>query len=176
VPPAILPGAPAAPAPRAAAPARAPARLALLADASAPDQRALAERIQVKLFDVGVRAGVEIVERTRFAERLARGDYDVALLSVPIAALRPSLAAGQIAFAARGAAPARRAMSELAGLSGDAALQAADRLARELDLFPLVASGLRTSLAPNLQGLAPGADGGIDPGALWLVPGAGAAP
>ncbi len=169
VPPAILPGAP----PAAAAPVRAsapaPGRLAFLADASVADQRALVERIQVKLFDAGLRAGVELVERGRFAERLAAGDYDVALLSVPVTGLRPALAAGQVAFAARGGAAARRAMASLAGLSGDAALTAADRLARDLDLVPLVASGLRASLRPALRGLEPGADGGFDPGALWLL-------
>jgi peptide/nickel transport system substrate-binding protein len=175
VPPAILPGAPPGPARRADAAARPPARVALLADASAADQRALAERIQVKLFDAGVRATLEAVEPARFAERLRRGDYDVALVSVPVAALRPALAAGQIAFAARGPAAGRRAMAELAGLSGNAALEAAGRLARELELFPLVASGLRASLSPALQGFAPRADGGFDPGDLWLLPARGAA-
>jgi peptide/nickel transport system substrate-binding protein len=171
IPPAILPGAPPAAARPAGGPAPAPVRLTVLADASGADQRALAERIQVKLFDQGLRAGVELVDRARFGERLAAGDYDVALLSVPVAGLRPALAAGQIAFAARGAAAARRAMKELAGLSGDAALAAADRLGRDLDLVPLVASGLRASLGPALQGFDPGADGAFDVGALWLLGG-----
>jgi peptide/nickel transport system substrate-binding protein len=171
IPPAILPGAPPAAARPAGGPAPAPVRLTVLADASGADQRALAERIQVKLFDQGLRTGVELVDRARFGERLAAGDYDVALLSVPVAGLRPALAAGQIAFAARGAAAARRAMKELAGLSGDAALAAADRLGRDLDLVPLVASGLRASLGPALQGFDPGADGAFDVGALWLLGG-----
>lgn len=173
VPPAVLPGAPAA-APRADA-APVPSRVALLADASAADQRALAERVQVKLFDRGVRSAVELVDRARLEARLAAGDYDVALLSVTVQPLRPALAAGQVALAARGAAAARRAMESLAGLSGDAALEAAERLARELHLVPLVASGLRASAAPRLHGLAPGADGGFDPGALWLLGGGAAA-
>ncbi len=171
VPPAILPGAPPPAAAPAGDPASAPVRVTLLADASAADQRALAERIQVKLFDRGLRVGVELVERARFAERLAAGGYDVALLSVAVAGLRPALAAGQIAFAARGPHAARRAMAALAGLSDEAALAAADRIARDLDLVPLVASGLRVSLGPALQGLEPGADGGFDPGALWLLGG-----
>jgi peptide/nickel transport system substrate-binding protein len=173
-PAAVLPsGPPAADGPAAAdAPAApAPTRLALLADASAPDQRALAERIQVKLFDGGLRAALEIADRTRHAERLAAGDYDVALVTVEVAALRPALAAGQIAFAARGPAAGRRAMAELADLSGDAALAAAARLARELAIVPLVATGPRASLGPALQGFAPGADGSFDPGALWLLGG-----
>jgi peptide/nickel transport system substrate-binding protein len=171
VPAAILPGAP-PPAPDPAGPAApGPTRLALLADGSSPDQRALAERIQVKLFDGGLRAALEVADRTRHAERLAAGDYDVALLTVEVAALRPALAAGQIAHAARGAAAARRAMAELSGLTGEAALAAAARLARELGIVPLVASALRASPGPALQGLAPGADGSADPGALWLLGG-----
>jgi peptide/nickel transport system substrate-binding protein len=171
VPPAILPGAP--PPPAAAAPAAAAARrIALLADASAPDQRALAERIQVKLFDGGLRAAVEPADRARHAERLAAGDYDVALVTVQVAALRPALAAGQVAFAARGPAAGRRAMAALSGLSGEEALAAADRLGRELDLVPLVASAPRASLARTLQGFAAGADGGVDPGGLWILGGA----
>lgn len=169
VPSAILPGAPPAEPSPPGGPA--PARLALLADSSAPDQRALAERLQVKLFDRGVRATVELADAARFRARLATGDYDVALLSVPVQAVRPALAAGQIAFAARGAQAARRTMAALAGLQGDAALLAAARAGRELDLVPLVASGARASLGPALQGLSPRADGAVDPGALWLLRG-----
>ncbi|HEX9308837.1 MAG TPA: ABC transporter substrate-binding protein [Anaeromyxobacter sp.] len=170
VPPAILPGAPRedAPAPVGAA---LPARLALLADSSAPDQRALAERIQVKLFDRGIRATVDLADAARFRARLAAGDYDVALLLVPVQAVRPALAAGQVAFAARGAQAARRTMAALAGLEGDAALAAAARAGRALDLVPLVASGVRVSAGPALQGLAARADGALDPGALWLLRG-----
>jgi peptide/nickel transport system substrate-binding protein len=171
VPAAVLPGTPPAAGPAEARAAPGPTRLALLADASAADQRALAERIQVKLFDGGLRAALDLADRTRHAERLAAGDYDVALVTVEVAALRPALAAGQIVHAARGAAAGRRAMAELAGLSGDAALAAAARLARELGIVPLVASGPRASLGPALQGFSPGADGSADLGALWLLGG-----
>jgi peptide/nickel transport system substrate-binding protein len=172
VPAAILPGDPPAPAAGGEGPAPAgPPRIALLAEASAADQRALAERIQVKLFDQGLRVAVEAAEPARHAGRLAAGDYDVALLTVEIAAVRPALAAGQLAHAARGPAAGRRAMAELAGLAGDAALGAAARLARELGIVPLVASGPRASLGGALQGFAPGADGTADPGALWLLGG-----
>lgn len=169
VPPALLPGSPpGAPAGRAPA-GPPPARLVLLADASSAEARALAERIQVKLFDAGLRARLELVPAERLAARVAAGDCDVALVSVAVSASAPALAAGQIAYATRGAAAARRAMERLAGASPEAALAAADRLGRELDLVPLVASGLRASLGPALQGLAPGADGSLDPGDLWLL-------
>jgi peptide/nickel transport system substrate-binding protein len=171
LPPAVLPAgtAPGATAPAATPPARAAARLALLVDGSAPEQRALAERIQVKLFDAGIRATIELAGRGPFAERLARGDYDVALVPVRVTALRPALAAGQIVSAARGPAAGRRAMAELAGLADGEAAAAADRLAREHDLVPLVASGLRLSLAPGVEGARPGADGALDAGALWRL-------
>ncbi|HEX9243839.1 MAG TPA: ABC transporter substrate-binding protein [Anaeromyxobacter sp.] len=149
----------------------APARIVLLADSSVPDQRALAERLQVKLFDRGLRAQVDLVDAARARTRLASGDYDVALVAVLLRSPRPALAAGQLAFAARGPDAGRRAMAALAGLEGERAAAAADRLARELDLFPLVTSGLRASLGPALEGFAPHADGTFDPGDLWLVAG-----
>jgi peptide/nickel transport system substrate-binding protein len=167
VPPALLAGAP--PEAPGLVAAAAPARIALLADASEPDQRALAERLQVKLFDRGVRATVELVDGARHRARLAAGDYDVALVTVHVQALRPALAAGQIACAIRGADAARRTVAALAGLEGDAALAAADQAGRALDLVPLVATGLRLSAAPALQGAVPLADGGVDPGGLWLL-------
>jgi peptide/nickel transport system substrate-binding protein len=165
-------GVPAAPPPSpSGAEPPAPPRIVLLADSSAPDQRALAERVQVKLFDRGLRAQVDLVDAARARSRLAAGDYDVALVAVPLRSARPALAAGQVAFAARGPEAGRRALSLLAGLEGERAVAEAERLARELDLFPLVSSGLRTSLGPALEGLAPRADGTFDPGDLWLLAG-----
>jgi peptide/nickel transport system substrate-binding protein len=147
-----------------------PPRIALLVPAEAGEPRAVAERIQVKLFDRGVRAAVEPEPRERFAARLAAGDADVALVAVPVLALRPALAAGQIALATRGPAAARRAMSELAGLAPEAAAARTRELARALDLVPLLTSGQRITPAPSLQGAAPGPDGGLAAGDLWLAP------
>ena len=152
-------------------PGAAPARVVLLADAGAPDPRTLAERIQVKLFDAGMRAAVETAEGARLSARLESADYDVALVSVQIASPLPALAAAQIAFAARGAPAARRALEVLGGVAPEALSEAVDRLARELDVVPLVASGLRASLGPRLQGLAAGADGSVDLANLWLLGG-----
>lgn len=172
VPSALLPGAPASGTPEDEPAPPAPPRLAILADASGPDQRALAERLQVKLFDAGSRATVELLEPERFRARLLAGDYDVALVSVPLLAFRPALAVAQIVYAVRGAGAARRALAELAGLDAGAALEATARVARELDLVPLVASGVRASLGPALQGFAPAPDGSFDPGDLWRLGGA----
>ena len=170
LPSALLPPAHRPPAPEAAAPL--PPRVVLLVRAGAPDARAVAERIQVKLFDRGVRAAVDAVEPARLAARLAVGDFDVALVTVRIVAARPALAAGEVALALGGGPEAaRRAMAELAGLDGPAAADAAAGVARALDAVPLFASGLRASAAPALQGLAVRPGGGLDPGDLWLLPG-----
>lgn len=177
VPPAILPGAPVRASPdEGATPPAAPtaprARVVLLADGAAADQRALGERIQVKLFDAGVRAAVELAEGARFQARLAAGDYDVALVPVPVLVPHPVAAAAQIAHAARGPEGARRAFQALAAPGpGEALPDAAARLARALDLVPLVASGVRASLGPRLHGFAPGAGGDPELGDLWLLGG-----
>ena len=114
------------------------------------------------------RHAVESVDRERSAARLAGGDYEIALVEVRVqAAGRRSRR--RRSPSPRGAAASRRAMAALAGLEGDDAVAAAERLARELDLVPLVASGPRSSAAPGLQGIAGGPDGAIDPGALWLL-------
>jgi peptide/nickel transport system substrate-binding protein len=169
VPPALLPGSPPARAGGRGTVGTAPPRLSVLASSAAPDQRALAERIQVKLFDRGVQAALQVADPSRFAAQLAAGDFDVALVHVPVLASRPALAAGQVVFAARGPAAARRAMAALAGLAPAGALAAADSLARELGIVPLVASSVRASPAPSLEGLAPAADGSFDLGDLWIL-------
>lgn len=176
VPAAILPAAPAAPpasppegATRGAA---APRRIALLVDRAAPDQRAIAARLQVKLFDRGVAATLELVDGPRLRSRVAAGDYDVALVSVPVLVPDPALAAAQIVWATRGPAAARRALEALAAVPRGEVAAALDALARELALVPLVASGWRASLAPALEGLAARPDGVIDLAELWRLGGA----
>ncbi|ACL66816.1 extracellular solute-binding protein family 5 [Anaeromyxobacter dehalogenans 2CP-1] len=170
VPPAILPGRP-RPRPGRLATAPAPRQLTLLVPAGAPEALAAADRLQVKLHDAGIRVSVETAPPERFAARLAAGDCGAAIGSVPVLGLRPALAAGQVALATRGPAAARQAMAALAGLEGPAALARVAELERSLDLVPLFASGQRASPAPALQGAAPRADGGIDPGDLWLLGG-----
>jgi peptide/nickel transport system substrate-binding protein len=167
VPPALLaqaaPPAPPAPLPSAAI----PARLTLVAAADLPDQKAVADRLQVKLFDAGVRAAVEQEPAARLGQRLASDGYDVALLPVAVQPLAPALAAGQVACAARGPAAARRAMAELAGLPPEAAAARAAALTRALDLVPLFATGARASAGPALLGPPPRADGAPSLGDLW---------
>jgi len=172
VPPAVLGAAPEATpgaggAPAAGTAGAPPARLTLLVLAGAPDQRAVADRLQVKLFDRGIKVAVEAEAAPRFQARLAAGDYDAALLPVAVQALAPSLAAGQVALVARGPVACRRALAELAGVPPGAAAVRAAGLTRALDLVPLFATGLRATPAPTLGGLSVRADGGVDAGDLW---------
>lgn len=148
---------------------RPPANVTLLVVDGASDQRAVADRLQVKLFDRGIRVAVERVDAARFAERLARGDHDVALVTVTLVSARPALAAAQVALAAGGPRLARHALETL-GATRPAALPAAlQRLADEAGLVPLFATGLRATAAPALQGLAPRADGSVPLGDLWRL-------
>jgi peptide/nickel transport system substrate-binding protein len=169
VPPTLLPAAALPPAaPPAPPPAgAAPARLTLLVASDAPDQKAVADRLQVKLFDAGVKAAVEQGPGARLAQRLASDGYDVALLPVAVQPLAPALAAGQVACAARGPAAARRAMAELAGLPPEVAAARAAALTSALDLVPLFATGARASAGPALLGPPPRADGAPSLGDLW---------
>ena len=141
-----------------------------------PDQRGLAARVQVKLFDAGVHAVLEPADPPRFAARLRAGDYDVALVTVSIPSWSPPLAAGAIAFAVRGAAEARRAMASLAGQAGEPLAIRARTLTRELDVVPLVASGLRLTARREVQALLPALEGRGELGDTWLLGGGAAAP
>lgn len=176
VPPALLPGV-AAPGALALASGDAPpgfpqaSRIALLVPEGASDARAAAERIQVKLFDAGVRVAVEALPRARFEARLAAGDYDVALVPVPVLSARPSLAVAQVAYAIRGPEGFRRALDALAGLPAGEVAAAAAQLESALDLVPLFASAPRATAGPAAQGLRPDPAGGFDPGELWRLGG-----
>jgi hypothetical protein len=76
-----------------------PSRLTLVAAASL---RPLADRLQVKLFDRGVRVAIETVPDAALPARLASGAHDVALLPVALASAAPRLALAQLAQALGG--------------------------------------------------------------------------
>jgi hypothetical protein len=149
-----------------------PIRLGLLVPAGAADPRAVAERLQVKLFDAGLRPILEPADPARFQARLAAGDFEVALLVVPLLTTRPALAAAQVAGAVGGPLAARRAERALSGLEGPALRAAAEALRAELDLWPLYAAGGRVAVSPALRGLEVRPDGGLDLGDLWRLGGA----
>ncbi len=153
-----------------------PARLVVLVPGWLADARTVAERLQVKLFDAGLKAVLEPADPARHAARLAAGDYDVAVLSVPLLAPVPALAAGQVAGAVGGPRAARRAEAALAGQPPELAPAAAEALRAELDLWPLLAAGARAAAAPGLEGLSPRPDGALDLGDLWRLRPASPAP
>jgi len=138
-------------------------RISLLA---AEGNRALADRLQVKLFDRGVRAAVETVRAEALAGRLAEGAYDVALVSLTFTSSGPHPAILEAAWGLGGPAAARRALQRLG--AADAAT-AAGEVAEELGVVPLLATGLRASWRPGLEGLEVLPDGTVDAGDLWSV-------
>jgi peptide/nickel transport system substrate-binding protein len=169
LPPAVLPGGAAAPPP--AGEERPPAHLVVLVPGWLADPRAVAERLQVKLHDAGLRSALEPVDPVRYAARLAAGDYDVALLVVPLLSTQPALAAGQLALAVGGPRAARRAEQALAELEPGALEAAAEAVRAELDLWPLYVAGGRATAAAPLRGLEVRPDGAFDLGDLWRLGG-----
>lgn len=166
LPPALWPGeAPPAQAPP-GPPPRPGRRLSLLLSTS-DAARAVADRLQVKLFDLGVRVAVEAVGPEAFSARLAAGEFDLALLTRTLAAPTPAAAALEVAWALGGPAAARRALSRLAG--ADPGAVAAEAAAEALAV-PLLGTGLTASARAGLHGLQPLRDGGLDPGELWTLP------
>jgi peptide/nickel transport system substrate-binding protein len=166
LPPALWPAPAAPPAAPAPAPARPGPRLSLLVP-SGDVSRSVADRLQVRLFDRGVRVAVEALPPEAFAARLAAGNFDLALLSRTLAAPAPAAAALEVAWALGGPAAARRALARLAGADpGAAAAEAAE----EAGAIPLLATGLVASPRAGLHGLVPLPDGGFDPGDLWTLP------
>jgi hypothetical protein len=163
----LLPAAPAAAPPTGGA---GPARVALLVPGWLADARAVGERLQVRLFDAGLHPALESLDQARYAARLVAGDYDVALVLVPLLADHPTLAAGQVAQAVAGARAARRAEQLLEGAGPEGPAAAAEALRAELDLWPLYRAATRVRVAPGAGRADPSNDGAIDPGDLWRVP------
>lgn len=153
--------------PARASTAHLPSQLTILAPVSL---RAVADRIQVKLFDRGVRVAVESVADGSLAARLAAGAHGVALVPVALASDEPRLGLAQLASALGGAARGARLLGEVAAADAAGLAAATARAEEELDVLPVAALGLRASSRPALQGLRIGADGTFDPGDLWLLP------
>ncbi|HVP68257.1 MAG TPA: ABC transporter substrate-binding protein [Anaeromyxobacteraceae bacterium] len=163
LPPSLLPqGAP--PAARPAARIADTPRVSLVvADAN----RALADRLQVKLFDRGVRVAVEAVSRSALAARLASGNYDLAVVSLTFTSGSAQPALLEVAWALGGPSAARRALQRL---GGSEPATVASELAEEIGAVPLFASGLRASARPGLYGLEVLPDATVDLAELWLPP------
>lgn len=151
-------------------PGPAPARLVVVAPGWQADPRAVAERLQVRLSDASIKAALEPLQPAAYAARVAAGDWDVALLAVPVQSLEPALVAGQVAEALGGPRAALRAERALAGAPPAQLAAAAEALRIELDLWPLFEARHRLAWRPGVRGGPLTGDGGLDPGDLWLAP------
>ncbi|HTT69921.1 MAG TPA: ABC transporter substrate-binding protein [Anaeromyxobacteraceae bacterium] len=151
-----------------------PARLRLLLPDVPDAPRAAAARLQVKLYDRGVRVALESAASAEFAERLYGGAYDAALVPVWLVSREPALVLSEVAAAAGGYERGSRALAEAA--SDGARLPAlAAALESDLAVVPLYASGLRASVREGVEGLGLLPDGTLDLAAAWLMP-AGSGP
>ncbi len=167
LPPALLPAASRVSSPRQAG---TPARLKLLLPEGTDAPRATAARMQVQLYDRGVRAAVESAPAAAFASRLARGDFDAALIPISLVSPLPALALGQIAAAAGGTERGARALAQAAAASAAALPAVAARLEAELIAVPLYAAGLRVAARDGVEGLWVRGDGTLELGDAWLMP------
>jgi len=142
-------------------------RLLLLSPASL---KPLADRLQVKLFDRGIRVAVELVPDRALAGRLAAGAPDLALVPVAFASPLPLAALAQLHQALGGPARARDLL-RAASLAGAPALPGiAARSEAELAVAPLVEVPTRAWAHPSLRGAAASRAGAIDLAELWLQP------
>ncbi|ADO73696.1 peptide ABC transporter substrate-binding protein [Stigmatella aurantiaca] len=153
-----------APRPRPGAPSSGGTRtVTLLYDAGIEDQRAVAERIQVKLHERGYKVALEPLARATLRSRWAKGDFDLmlhALLLPPIPG--PALA---VVLDAAGRRDLLGVELPLIGAVEDPA--ARDTRAREralalapsVPLLPLYAQGLGMRVAPEVAGLVMDAQG-----------------
>jgi hypothetical protein len=152
------------PRPRSGAPAPgAPKTVTLLYDASQEDQRAVAERIQVRLHERGYTVALEPQSRAELRARWAKGDFELMLHSLLLPPVPgPALA---VVLDAAGRKDLLGVELPLIGAQADAA--ARDTRAREralalapsVPLLPLYAQGMGMRVAPTVGGLSVDAQG-----------------
>ncbi|HEX8698363.1 MAG TPA: peptide ABC transporter substrate-binding protein [Myxococcaceae bacterium] len=161
LPPALLTQ---APRPRPGAPASGNGRpVTLLYDAGLEDQRAVAERIQVKLRDRGYKVALEPLNRSMLRARWAKGDFELMLHSL----LLPPIPGPALAVVLDVAGRKDLLGVELPLIGSVADPAARDARAREralalgpsLPIIPLYAQGLGIRVAPEVSGVVMDAQG-----------------
>ncbi|MFL5347908.1 MAG: ABC transporter substrate-binding protein [Hyalangium sp.] len=172
LPPALLPQ---PPKPRPSAPAAAGAKMVTLVyDATNEDQRAVAERIQVKLHDRGYKVALEPLSRTLLRIRWAKGDFDLMLQSLMLPPIPgPALA---VVLDASGRKDLLGVELPLIGSIADP--MARDARARDravalgptVPILPLYAQGIGVRAASELGGLVMDAQGLPVLDGVYLVP------
>ncbi|MCY1002084.1 peptide ABC transporter substrate-binding protein [Myxococcus sp. MISCRS1] len=155
LPPALMPQGPRS---RPTAPPSAPSRkVTLIYDTALEDQRAVAERIQVKLHERGYTVALEPLSRAALRARWAKGDFELMLhaLMLPPApgpALAVVLDAGGRKDLLGVELPAIGALTDMAARDARARERAL-ALAATLPLLPLYAQGLGVRAMPEVGGL-----------------------
>lgn len=131
--------------------------LALLYDAALTEQRRVAERIQVKLHDLGYRISLQPLSRRNLRQRWARQDFDLAIFSVllpprPAAALAVVLDLAGQAELMRAELPPLGQISD-AGTRDAKARERAFKLTAQVPLIPLYSQSLHVYGKATLEGL-----------------------
>lgn len=156
LPPDLMPQAQSSAEPRPAAPPAHP--LTLLYDLSVPEQRSVAERVQVKLHDRGYRISLKGLARTELRARWASGQFDLMLHGL----LLPPQAAAALAVVIDAAGRHDLLSTELPPLGAESDRTRRDArtreralaLASQLNLIPLYAQSISISFSPQLTNLA----------------------
>ncbi|MET0401085.1 MAG: peptide ABC transporter substrate-binding protein [Cystobacter sp.] len=149
-------------------------QVTLLYDTGNEDQRAVAERLQVKLHDQGYTVALTPLPRAGLRARWARGDYDVMLHSLLLPPVPgPALA---VVLDAAGRKDLLGVELPRIGVLPDAAARDARvreralALAPSLPLLPLYAQGLALRAEPEVGGIVFDAHGLPRLDGVWLPP------
>lgn len=166
----LSPAGPSSPAAADPPPEKLPARLRVLLPAAPDSPRGVAARLQVKLYDRGVRVALESVAKDGLSARLYAGDFEAAIVPLWLYSHRPALVLAQVAAAVGGYDAGARFLREAAEADEAHLAPLAAALERELLVVPLYAYGLRVGVAEGVAGLALHDDGTLDLGGTWLLP------
>ena len=148
--------------------------MTLLYDATSEDQRAVAERLQVKLHDRGYTVALEPLPRAELRARWAKGDYELMLHSLLLPPV-PGPALAVVLDAAGRKDLLGVELPRIGALPDAAARDAKAReralaLAPSVPLLPLYAQGLALRAAPEVGGLGFDAQGLPMLDGAWLQP------
>lgn len=173
LPPALLPQAPESRPPPSPEP-QGGRKVTLLYDATSEDQRAVAERLQVKLHDRGYTVALMPLPRAELRARWARGEYELMLHSLLLPPV-PGLALAVVLDAAGRKDLLGVELPRIGALTDAAARDTRAReralaLAPSLPLLPLYAQGLALRATPEVGGLVFDAQGLPVLEGVWLQP------
>ncbi len=146
--------------------------LTLLVESGDENHRAVAERMQVKLHDLGLALKISRLPRPAFRKAVAGGAYELALVSV-MAIPEAGMALAQLVSLALGREAAREELRTIGGGADAAARKAlalarAEQLLPRLPLLPLYAQASRVLARPGVAGIGFDASGAPSLADGWL--------